>query len=596
MLTLKNNAVEAEIIAGRRCPADLADAKFANEQTEALPLPFQKRVLSAYVARHAQNPVQANVSLRLMMQKLRRSGVPLYAISSDDRAAVYAKRQAEYALIQSAGNDELFSRFGVLSDLVKRAGLEPPFAHKKQLTRDELQTACLKMICENWWLRQVKQHAAQVREYIAIAVGEVGRGKTQSPYASKNARIEYKARQAAAAEFMAANYLALEVESDSGLTDYEYISLAEASKAGVTSAEIRRLELMTRIRGMERCASEQGFSAMFYTITAPAAYHVNARKRWNGSSPRDTQKYLVGQWAKARAEINDAGIKIAGVRVVEPHNDGTPHWHMLIFVRPEHQNTVTDIMRRYALQHDAHERGAQDNRFQAVTIDRTKGDAVGYIAKYIAKNINAATCENDIDDETGGTLADAVEPVAAWAAVHRIRQFQFIGGAPVTIWRELRRQRSPLADADLEAVREAADRGQFDKFTGLMGGLFVTRNALPVRTATEIRKTIYGEARKAIIGFAGFGVFVETRKQWLRVGRAAAWLFGSASDLQGASRAARSPENNCKSDSQLEKIADELSFLSLTKAVATYLDAAGNWITETVRDYLDYQNEEIPCL
>ncbi|WP_428832303.1 replication endonuclease [Aeromonas veronii] len=160
-------------------------------------------------------------------------------------------------------------------------------------------------------------------------------------------------------------------------------------------------------------------------------YQVAALKRWNAP--------------------------VYGFRVCEAHHDGTPHWHLLLFMRPEDRNRVIGILQRYALTDD-HDELVRDikgtppftdftPRFDWKEIDPAKGDAAGYIAKYIAKNIDGAYLD---DDEEAGTAADegALHAVA-WASWWGIRTFQQIGGAPVDVWRELRRISNAKKHADL---------------------------------------------------------------------------------------------------------------------------------------------------
>ncbi|MBL1887440.1 replication endonuclease, partial [Klebsiella pneumoniae] len=108
----------------------------------------------------------------------------------------------------------------------------------------------------------------------------------------------------------------------------------------VANPAIRRCELMTRIRGFENICNELGYVGEFYTLTAPSKYHATTKagyrnSKWNGASPSDTQSYLTGLWARIRAKLHREEIRIFGIRVAEPHHDGTPHWHMLMFMLPE---------------------------------------------------------------------------------------------------------------------------------------------------------------------------------------------------------------------------------------------------------------------
>ncbi|WP_139154981.1 replication endonuclease, partial [Enterobacter cloacae] len=174
----------------------------------------------------------------------------------------------------------------------------------------------------------------------------------------------------------------------------------------------RRCELMVRMRGFEDIANEQGLAGEFYTITAPSRYHAVHSKggfvsQWNGLSPRDTQRYLCNVWAKARAAISRAGIHVFGFRVVEPHHDGTPHWHMLLFMQPHDVEAVRDILCYHARITDSEELqtpNALKARFHVEPIDPAKGSATGYIAKYISKNIDGFALDGEQDEETGENL------------------------------------------------------------------------------------------------------------------------------------------------------------------------------------------------
>ncbi|MDX7987642.1 replication endonuclease [Xenorhabdus sp. 12] len=395
----------------------------------------------------------------------------------------------KYPPVSADNEGELFSRVGrlykLLAKLTMLCGTNPPYwqsfnCGRKTPSIDQLCSGMLRMMSARWWYFRLKRLRDIQSEHMAIAVGQVQ--QAASPYVSRQALREWLEQKRRNREF----FKHFDLENEEG----ERISLADTVVHSNANPAIRRCELMVRMRGFEDIAHKMNCIGEFYTITAPAKYHAvhyqgGFVKDWAGVTPRDTQRYLSGVWAKARAAIARARIHIFGFRVVEPHHDGTPHWHMVLFMMPEHQQQVRAILEHYACQEDKNElqhHGAKKARFDYRKIDPNKGSATGYIAKYISKNIDGYALEEEKDHETGESLRDMAKSVTAWASRWRIRQFQQIGGAPVSVWRELRRLRDVcLSDKKINAVLQAADKGNWADYTQAQGGPWVARRDLVIR-------------------------------------------------------------------------------------------------------------------
>ncbi|RAP69994.1 replication endonuclease, partial [Candidatus Erwinia dacicola] len=348
------------------------------------------------------------------------------------------------------------------------------------------QSGLLRMMAPEWWRGRLKKMRDLQREHMAITVGQMQ--KSALPYVSRSTLGQWVEQKKRNRDFFK-RYDLINKEGDR-------IALDEMVNRNVVNPAIRRRELMTRMRGFADVANETGCVGVFYTLTAPSKYHAVYSQggfisQWNGSSPKDTQRYLCNVWSKIRAAFSREGIHLFGFRVVEPHHDGTPHWHMQLFMEPKHKQRVYDIMARYARAEDAHEMNTPEARkahLHAEDIDPSKGSATGYIAKYISKNIDGYAIDGEKDDETGANMRDMAKAVSAWASRWSVRQFQQIGGAPVTVWRELRRLKDAcLPDSKMDAVLASASVAScWASYTMAQGSPLVARDDLVIRLCYEI--------------------------------------------------------------------------------------------------------------
>lgn len=375
-----------------------------------------------------------------------------------------------------------------------------------------------RLACPRWWRRTLRKLHARTVEACAIGIGLVGRHA--GLYASDDAvrrRAGQVARNAAALESVTA-------ANDMG----QAYTLAELAAQGMANKAIRRVELLTRIAGFELIAKELGHSACMVTMTCPSRFHkmttradgrVVPNPRYDGSTPYDGQRYLSAAWARCRAAAAREGVQWYGFRIAEPQHDGTPHWHCLLFFPQPVPDSAGEggagggfaahvrLVRRYFLDADSpDEPGAQEHRVDFEPIDWAKGSAVGYVIKYVSKNIDGHGVGLDLFGNDAITSSQRVE---AWAATWRIRQFQQIGGAPVGVWRELRRVHPEnVSDTAPECLRVALSavnaKGEpgmqsvaWKRYTMAQGGPAVKRNALRLRV---MKKTVldvgqYGEQK-----------------------------------------------------------------------------------------------------
>lgn len=424
--------------------------------------------------------------------------------------------------------------FAAINDKLQSLEARPMVEQCGQPLEQQIQAAVKRLGCHLYWRRQLRRAQVRKREAQEQAAGHIcAKGMPYVHDVTVSRHLERNRANRAMLE-------ATEIENADGDT----ITLWQAVMASTANKAIRRGELMTRIRGSEEWATARGMVGLFTTNTVPSRFHASLfgggiNPNYDGSTPSDGQGWLCKTWARARAAIQRRKIKVFGFRVAEPHHDGCPHWHMLLWVDAAQAIKLQELMRGYWLQDAGDEQGAEEYRFKAERIDPARGGAVAYVAKYIAKNIDdfGAVGEEGHYDHHGAQQeiiegGNKAQRVTAWASAWGIRQFQAIGQPPVTVWRELRRVEAGMAagaSPRLQRAHAAVHKGDTTRadwcaYMTEQGGAMVGRDyALRVHYDTETREGRYGAVEVALPR----GVYdverrgelcTSTRKQWKPAG------------------------------------------------------------------------------
>lgn len=477
---------------------------------------------------------------------------PLPLDATDAQICIKAQAWAEECLRQTELVHDMDALRRRMSFLCDRKGINPPEVENNR----QFVARC----CDPaWWRRQLRTIHGRKFEHAAIRLGFVSvRAGAYASDESVKRRIEQNRRNA---RILQSTILTNDNDQEFKLS--ELVAKSTSNKA------IRRGELMLRIKGFEGIAKECGHDGIFVTLTCPSKFHAvlqgsgKTNPKYEDATPIDGQHYLRKVWARIRSALARAGIALYGFRIAEPHHDGCPHWHMLMFIQPFYRsrswarNRVARLFKRYAWAESRGEPGCFKQRVDIKNIDWSKGDAAGYIAKYVGKNIDDEHVgeHRDADgivsvDLAGDEVIKPCQRVEAWAAKWGIRQFQQIGGAPVTVWRELRRIKeetirlSPgyVKDAWQAAQKLEAQKIGEEKSTTLKAADFAEYlraqgGAVPGRsyrvkvamTTAEIQGR-YGLAlgKKPVGVFAAINpgaVYESIRYRWTRTGRGVAVAF-----------------------------------------------------------------------
>lgn len=558
---------------------------------EAKPLPFNLRKIAHEIYERTRAEKHPNVALKAFRSYVRgitdraaearhaheaaritaRDALPLEC--SDEHVKQWARKRVAdcLAAVMRAGSEADTETVALFLALHHCAIVAAEYAISEPLAKTR-SGVVRRYCCSRWWRRAARVYLKRAIEKRAIGAGHVSRikGIYLSNFNFERGKAARERNRQLLDETAAVNELG------------QWFTLSELAGKSTSKPHLRFSEMIVRIKGLEAIAERDGWRGLFLTLTCPSRFHARHSEtceengKWDKSLPREAQAYLVSLWAKVRATFKRVGVDFFGLRVAEPHHDGCPHWHLMLWVKPEHQAEALDVMERYALRDSPDEPGARQHRFKVEVIEKSKGGAASYLAKYVSKMTTGAGVGNASERGTDGVRRDTGKATTAalraqlWAWVHGIRQFQFFGTPAVGIWREFRRMRDEVtadsilpvesAQMDLfgsaaecaarmfEAARKPADKPvDYAAHVDAVGGVCVKRADRPftVGKAEQEGPNSYGEEKqKRVTGILMPGVaeVITRMHRWIiaPLSGVAPWTrVNNCNDQSGAARMVR---------------------------------------------------------
>ena len=425
-----------------------------------------------------------------------------------------------------------------------------------------------------FWRRAIGVRQLREREHFFLRLKLIGRGL--ETYVSEQQLFTRTRQLKQQAEWMqntvlVPRYLECDDKAEGPLT------LAKVA----SSPKTRFAKLYAFTRAMDEIATAQGLESGMLTLTLEPEWHPNpshGSSSWNGSSPREGHQVMAKRWQSILRDLDRARVGLSGLRVVEPHKDGCPHWHLWLLYKPEVETRLLATVMNYfpgklkirapswkGQKHHPDDRiyvtradllggtgrapthAKEGAQIELSRIDRSISSGASYAMKYLLKTVDASDKLNQKADLFGNIPAaelkekqkkhqESAQRVDAYRSLWGINAGQLFGVAKcLSAWDELRRLALPPEDAQLRALwilargsdkpgrisKNAGQRGNPRAFLEALGGLAASRqNQKPDSKVSIERLTVaatngYGENIRRAKGIS----LVERQRMKVRKGQ-----------------------------------------------------------------------------
>jgi len=188
-------------------------------------------------------------------------------------------------------------------------------------------------------------------------------------------------------------------------------------------------EIFLDVKALEVIAASKAWRWSFITLTASPEYHSNPAE---GKDSYDSEltansanQSIAKDWKDIRGYLKERLIKPGesyfGVRVTEVHEDGCPHWHILMFHEPDVFECLYEaVARAYEGRSGAY---FEKNKDQIIRVGKEDGDGVAAPSSYIFSYL-AFALKYEASEEANYSTPNRYR--CALKAM-RARQYQFFG-------------------------------------------------------------------------------------------------------------------------------------------------------------------------
>ncbi|EGR1783153.1 hypothetical protein D3763_25320 [Vibrio parahaemolyticus] len=279
----------------------------------------------------------------------------------------------------------------------------------------------------NFVRRKFYNYLDEMKYYSSQEAGKIGSSKLSNKYAAIES-IEIREERIKASD----EYLK-KVKLTNGKTAYDMKK----------SDKNKLIELYLTSKAFQDIANSKGFKWIFITLTLPSEFHSNpskGKKNWDGSSVRDGNEFLKKQMNLLRKKIKEDEMEFNlengfGMRVAEPQQDGTIHYHIVLFTAKCNIDYYKKIFKKYFEREIEIKLGFKKEKIKTGCLIIEEGfdkngneventaSAASYIMKYCLKNNDL----DDLDNKKDKKEFNEVDAVNAWKSANRIRSFSTLG-------------------------------------------------------------------------------------------------------------------------------------------------------------------------